>query len=81
MPISALGGITGKMLWQILKASTRFPIRVPLQLFVYLLSFKSYSTRQFCLGFLYTGENFAFLGPGDPQNLNFGDSIPQKALS
>ena len=48
--------------------------------FVYLLPFKSYSTRQFWLGFPYTGENFGIMGSGDPQNLNVGDSNPQKAL-
>ena len=58
MPISPLGGITCKISLQILKASTRFPIYVPLQLFVYLLPFKSYSTRQLWLEFSYTWENF-----------------------
>ena len=67
MPISPLGGITGKILLQILEASTRFPICVPLQLFVYLLPFKSYSTRQFWLGFTYTGANFGYLGARRPQ--------------
>jgi len=62
MPISPLGGITCKILLQILEASTRFPLCVPLQLFVYLLPFKSYSTRQFWLGFAYTGANFGDLG-------------------
>ena len=62
MPTSPLGGITREILLQILVASTIFPSCVPLQLFVYLLPFKSYSTRQFWLGFAYTGENFGDLG-------------------
>ena len=66
MPISPLGGITCKILLQILEASTRFPICVPLQLFVYLLPFKSYSTRQFWLGFAYTGANLGDLGARRP---------------
>src|SRR5208282_567553 len=74
MPISPLGGITCKILLQILEASTRFPICVPLQLFVYLLPFKIYSTRQFWLGFAYTGANLGDLGARRPQNLNCGDS-------
>ena len=78
MPIYPLGGITGQILRQILKASTRFPIYVPLQLFVSLLPFKSYSTRQFWLGFPYTGENFGGFGARRPQNLNFGDSNPKR---
>ena len=66
MPISPLGGITCKILLQILEASTRFPICVPLQPFVYLSPFKSYSTRQLCLGFAYTGANFEDLGARRP---------------
>jgi hypothetical protein len=61
MPISPLGASQVKF-YEILKASTRFPIYVPLQLFVYLLPFKSYSTRHFWLGFPYTGENFGSFG-------------------
>ena len=45
-----------------LKASTRFPIYVPLQRFVYLFLFKSYLTRQFWLGVPYTGQHFRGLG-------------------
>jgi hypothetical protein len=67
MPISPLGGITGKMVLQILKDSTRFPICVPLQHFVYLLLFKTYSTRQFWLGFAYIGKIWGIWGPGDPK--------------
>ena len=66
MPIYPLGGITGKILLQILKASTRFPIHVPLQLFVYLLPFKRYSPRQFWLGFPYTGAKFGGFGARGP---------------
>ena len=66
MPISPLEGIKCKMLLKILEASTRFPICVPLQRFVYLLPFKSYSTRQFWLGFAYTGANFGDLGARRP---------------
>ena len=62
MPISLLEGIMCKISLQILEASMRLPICVLLQLFVYLLPLKSYSTRQFWLGFAYTGANFGDLG-------------------
>ena len=51
MPISPLGGVAGRIQRQILKGSHRFPICVPLQLFAYLLPFRSYSTFLFWLGF------------------------------
>ena len=52
-----------------LKARTRFPIYVPLQHFVYLLPLKSYSPRQFWLGFPYTGANFGGFGARGPPKL------------
>ena len=69
MPISPLGGMTCKILLQIPEASTRFPICVPLQLFVYLLPLKSHSARQFWLGFAYTGANLGDLGGPETPNI------------
>ena len=57
MPISPLGGVAGRIRPQIMKASHRFTICVPLQLFVYLLPFRSYSTFLFWLGFPIWGAN------------------------
>ena len=51
MPISTPGGVAGQIHRQILKASHRFAICVPLHLFAYLLPFRSYSTFLFWLGF------------------------------
>ena len=62
MQIYPLVGITCKILLQILEASIRFPFYVPLQHFIYLLPFKSYSARQFWLGFANNGANFGDLG-------------------
>ena len=57
MPISPLGGVAGRIRPQIMKASHRFTICVPLQLFAYLLPFRSYSTFLFWLGFPIWGAN------------------------
>ena len=52
-------------------SESQYPIYiyVPLQLFVYLLPFESYSTRQFWLGFPYTGANFGGFGARGPPKL------------
>ena len=80
MPISPLGGVAGRIHRQIPKASNRFPICVPLQLFAYLLPFRSYSTFLFWLGFPIWGENIGGFRGLRPPNLNFCDFSLQKAL-
>ena len=66
MPISPLGGVEGRIHRQILKASNRFPICVSLQLFAYLLSFRSLEVIQhflFWLGFpIWRANNGGFGG-------------------
>ena len=47
MPISPLGGVAGRISPQIMKASHRIHIYVPLQLFAYLVPFSSYLTFLF----------------------------------
>ena len=80
MPISPLGGITCKILLQILEASTRFTICVPLQLFVISYRLKVIQHVSFGWDLPIPGQILGIWGPGDPQNLNYGDSNPQKAL-
>ena len=58
MLISPPGGVAGQIHRQILKASHRFAICVPLQLFAYLLPFTSYSTLLFLAGIPYLGGKY-----------------------
>ena len=67
MPISPLGGVVGRIHLQILKASNRFPICVPLHLFAYLLPFRSYSTFLFGWDSLFGGQILGFFGPKTPK--------------
>ena len=68
MPISPLGGVAGRIRPQIMKASHRFTICVPLQLFAYLLPFRSYSIFLFWLGFpIWRAKNGGFRGMRPPK--------------
>ena len=69
MPISPLGVVAGRIRRQIMKASHRFTICVPLQLLAYLLPFRSYSTFLFWLGFpIWGGQKWRFSGPETPKS-------------
>ena len=80
MPISPLGGVAGRIHRQILKASNRFPICVPLQLFAYLLPFRSYSTFLLWLGFSIFGRGkyWGFSGPETPKSWIFVILTPKR---
>ena len=62
MPISPLGGVAGRIRPQIMKASHRFTFYVPLQLFAYLLPFRSYSTFLFSWDSLFGGQKIGVFG-------------------
>ena len=80
MPISPLGVVAGRIRRQIMKASHRFTICVPLQLFANLLPFRSYSTFLFWLGFpIWGAKNGGFRGLRS-QQLIISDFNLQKAL-
>src|SRR5208282_2192599 len=80
MPISPLGGIACKILLQILEASTRFPICFHCNLLSISYHLKVIRHVSFGWDLPIPGQMLGIWGPGDPQNLNCGDSNPQKAL-